>query len=123
MGAGEAGTAGQRQQSDALELAERACRVAAEYERPVEHSLRRLDHGELLLAAGRPAEALRVLPEPDLELGTRTLPELWLLRAEAHRHVGEHAAAQEELQQADVLIKAGNRARLRPRVEALAQRL
>jgi transcriptional regulator with XRE-family HTH domain len=106
-----------------LALAERACRVAAQYERPVELYLRRLDHGRLLLAAGRPAEALRVLPEPDPELDIRTLPELWLLRAEAHGHVGEHAAAQEELQRADVLIKAGNRARLRPRLEGLAQRL
>jgi hypothetical protein len=109
--------------SGALALAERVCRVVARFALPAEPYLRRFDHGRLLLAAGRPVEALRALPEPGPDLDTRTLPELWLLRAEAHRHVGEHAAAQEELQQADVLIKAGNRARLRPRAEALAQRL
>jgi hypothetical protein len=106
-----------------LSVAERACRVAAQYERPVELYMRRIDHGELLLAAGRPAEALRALPEPDPGDDTSSLPQLWLLRAEANRQVGDRAAAEEELQQAAALVEAEGWKRLRPKVEALAQRL
>jgi predicted Zn-dependent protease len=106
-----------------LSLAERACRVATRYERPVELYMRRLDHGQLLLAAGRPGEALRALPDPDAGYDSHSLPGLWLLRAEAHRQAGDRAAAHDALQQAAALIEAEDRKRLRPKVEALARQL
>jgi hypothetical protein len=114
-----AALAGQTETS--LALAARGCRVGAREEPPLQLYYRRRDYGKLLLAAGRPGEALAVLPEPDPLKGHWPLPEIWLLWAEAHRRTGDHAAAEDALQQAAVLIEAHDRKRLRLRLAALSQ--
>lgn len=76
-----AALAGQTQTS--LSLAGTACKTANASESVGEVYLRRMDHGRLLLQAGQPRAALRVLPEPICLSDAQYRDDL-LLMADAH---------------------------------------
>jgi tetratricopeptide (TPR) repeat protein len=109
---------------EALELGEQACRVAQRCCHPDEAYRRRGDYANLLLKAGRPAEALRALPEP---VPNGDAPqdevEILLLLERAHRQAGNRAEAHDWQQKALGLINTHHLERLRPQADALAATL
>lgn len=105
------------QSDSALELAVQAIAVAERSVHRVEAELRRMDYADLLIRAGRPADALSIFPNADL-IG----PEALLVRVEAEYQVGNHSEAASILQIAIEQIETSKQAHLRPRADALAAR-
>jgi tetratricopeptide (TPR) repeat protein len=101
-----------------LEMAKKAIPVAAEAANPIEAELRQMDYGNHLLRAGRPAEALRVLPGAEC-IG----PEVLLVRAEAEFQAENLSEAANTLQKAMEQIERENIVHLRAKAERLAARL
>ncbi|MES2459203.1 MAG: helix-turn-helix domain-containing protein [Armatimonadota bacterium] len=99
----------------ALDLLVQAITVAQQAENPIEAELRQMNYADMLLRAGRPTEALRILPSAEL-IGV----ELLLVRAEAEYRDGNPAEASNTLQQARERIEKNRLSRFRPRANALA---
>lgn len=115
-----AAMAGQTEVS--LVLAKEAWQTAKQSEVLTEVHLRRSDYGGLLLAAGRPEEALQVLPP----MGTVSVwanIRLLLIMVEAHRQLGHFSEAHDLLQQAFDLIGSHREMEVwRPKANDLGQR-
>lgn len=105
---------------DALYLAERACRIVRDAQ-PVELFLRRCDYGKLLIQAGRPEEALRVLPNPSEEPTGSVGVDALLLWAEALGRSGHFTEAHNTLERANVLIADEDLETHRQTARALAE--
>jgi transcriptional regulator with XRE-family HTH domain len=103
-----------------LSLAGQAIRVAEQSRNIPEVVVRWADYGELLLEAGRPDEALRVLPDPWGFSFPRSV-ETMLLVTKAHYQAGNLSEAHDWLQQASDLIAKHDLDRLRPKAQALEQ--
>jgi transcriptional regulator with XRE-family HTH domain len=106
-----------------LALAEKACRLAASCHTG-ELYMRRMDYGNLLILAGRPAEAQRVLPCPGETLNSERA-KAQLLLAEASALQGNLSESHDWLQGLFTTLDVApdrHLAHLRPRIEALAQR-
>jgi transcriptional regulator with XRE-family HTH domain len=107
---------------EAVTLAERACRVVEERTHPNELFLRRTDHGQLLLRAGRAEEALQALPDP-LSFGTgKEAVDAILLQVEALGRVGRLSEARDWLERANVLIVEQALEPQRRKAQTLAER-
>lgn len=108
--------------SDAVDLADQACRIAQEAT-PIERFLRNLDKARILILARRPAEALELLEYlPGTVASDRAA--IALLLTEASRDVGAIAEAQYWLHQAFADIdECVDRQSLWNRAEALGQGL
>jgi hypothetical protein len=88
----------------AVSLAEQACEAAERADHWLELWLRRCDYGSLLVRAGRAAQALAVIPDPDASVwsGVRVDPSsgpegsdlAYLSRAEANYALGDLSEAQ-----------------------------
>ncbi len=108
--------------AEALCLSEQACWIAQRCSNWHEAYLRRGDSANLLLEAGRPAEALRVAPEPLPDRNASpNQAEVLLLLARAHRQAGNRSEAHDWLARAVRLINTHHLERVRPQAEALAQ--
>jgi transcriptional regulator with XRE-family HTH domain len=106
---------------EALALSRQACQIAARRD-SWEEQLRKLDYAELLLQAGRPAEALPLLPT---ELSGSARNRIWeaLLWVQALLETGDRHAAHLWLECAYALPQLDTQPRLRARADALAQRM
>jgi transcriptional regulator with XRE-family HTH domain len=104
-----------------LSLAQEAHRVAQRCDSTVEPFLRRIDYGRLLVEAGRPVEALGVLPQPGVSY-PRDIGRVMLLLAEAHGQLGHLSEAHDWLEKAQNLITAHGLVRLRAKADALTRR-
>lgn len=105
---------------EALTLAEKACHTVRDH--PSEQFLRQYDHGLMLLQMGRPAEALRVIPDPSGVVGGKEEVDALLARAEALVQVGYLPEAHDVLARANTLIEAQGLEPQRQRALALAER-
>jgi len=106
-----------------LQLAQRACAVAAHSGHTYEVVLRELDAAQTLLWAGRPEPALAVMGQILGGLESDHEVVRLLLQAEASLMLGESSTAHDRLQSALQIIEAQALSHLRPRAEALLQRL
>jgi tetratricopeptide (TPR) repeat protein len=105
---------------EAVGLAERACRMAERANNPFEGFLRRCDHGQLLLQAGRAGEALHILPDPLGWEPDASTVDAMLLLAEALRQTDQLSEAQDWLERASVLIAAQDLEPQRRKAQMLA---
>ncbi len=103
-------------------LLEQAIAAAKQCTNSIELQLRYLDYGRLLLETGNPAQALRVLPNPDTTLFyPLQVVETMQLIAEAHRKLGSQSEAHDWQARAFCTIEAHGLDRLRPHAETLAK--
>lgn len=107
---------------EALALIEKACRLVTD-NFPLELYLRRYDHSQLLLRAGRAQETLRVLPDHRNRAGSPEAVEVLLLQAEALRRLDCLTEAQDCLERAHTLIEEQDMKLHRPKAQALARQL
>jgi len=113
-----ASLAGQTETS--LDLVEQARQLAKRCENRTEFYLRRLDNAQLLLAAGRPAEALNMAPDP-AEATWDQQAKVLLVLAEAHIQIGNLSEGQNWLQQAHDMIETHQITLLRAKVDELTR--
>jgi transcriptional regulator with XRE-family HTH domain len=106
--------------ASALELTAQARDLVARSEAPLRNA--DLGRARALLRAGRAAEALALLPTDENPLPSSQVAE-HLLWAETFLALGERAAAEDRLVRAYATVTAQDLAYLRPRADALAQRL
>jgi len=104
------------QMESALALGKKAV-DAAEHQRDI----RQIDYGRLLLAAGRPGEALDHLPQLTEQKEDIFVYEA-LVRAETHQRLDEFCEAHDWLQRAYTVIEAHGLSRQRQQADALAAR-
>ncbi len=107
-----------------LRFAQEACQAAERSGLQIEIYLRRYDYGQLLVEAGQPATALRVLPFPDGSYSTFNRARVMLVFATAYHQLGSRLEAHDWLQQAFVQITAHNHLPgLKAKADALAEQL